>query len=597
MDAKILNLQSLFGDQVSYQIPQFQRPYAWKEEGQWFPLWEDIRNLAERHIAAGGQGKVKPHFMGAIVLQHRPSAIGEVSKWLVVDGQQRLTTLQLLIKAVQLVFQQSNDDARFERMRDLTENSESHLAADSDNQTKIRQSNTNDQRAFQDAIRVTFLDEQGDYWPITKAFRYFKRKAECWLSKAKTPEDRMRWSDALEEAFAKSLLIAVIDLDEEEEPHIIFETLNARGEVLRQSDLVKNTVMYEADVVDHADKARQLWGMFDLDQWWRKGTSESRLDRIELDRLLNHWMIATRRTSVAPDRTASDFRVYLDSVADSDIERVASRIRKSGLVYKDALSFNDPDSFVQGMLRRLIGDMGIITIMPVILYLKDAQIPEKRYRRCIQILESYLVRRMLYGNITQGLMNLLISLLEKMHQDRPTDYEETMAKFFHSQTSDSLVWPTDGMLFTRLTDSRLRRGTIQRRKMVLVEIERSLRSDLTESLGDVKNLTIEHIMPRQWDSNWPLPYSASPEDRERREDRVHFLGNMTLVTGKLNSTLSNASWQEKKETLGKHSLLRLNQGPLSQTEWNEGTIERRGQDLASSIIDIWKPADYFLSGR
>ena len=86
------------------------------------------------------------------------------------------------------------------------------------------------------------------------------------------------------------LLIAVIDLEHDEEPHIIFETLNARGEALTQSDLVKNTVMYQAGVVDEADAARRLWGMFDSDEWWRKATGESRLGRIQLDRLLNHWM-------------------------------------------------------------------------------------------------------------------------------------------------------------------------------------------------------------------------------------------------------------------------------------------------------------------
>ena len=302
MDARIVHLQTLFGDQVSYQIPQFQRPYAWGEGEQWFPLWEDVRNLAERHFDTDGQRRVKPHFMGAIVLQHRQSQTGEVTKRLVVDGQQRLTTLQLLIKATQLVFQQFNDEARYARLRDLTENNESHLGDDPNNQTKIRQSNINDQRAFQEVIRVTFIDNEGGFWPITKAFQYFKEKVEGWLSEADTPEERVRRSDALEEALAQSLLIAVIDLEDDEEPHIIFETLNARGEILKQSDLVKNTVMYEAGVVDEADAAQRLWGMFE-DAWWRETTSEPRLDRVQLYQL---WMITPY--SPSPGSMDSRFR-------------------------------------------------------------------------------------------------------------------------------------------------------------------------------------------------------------------------------------------------------------------------------------------------
>ncbi len=596
MDTRIVHFQSLFGDQVSYQIPQFQRPYAWGEEDQWFPLWEDVRNLAERHLAAGGQGRIKLHFMGAIVLQHRQSKTGEVTKRLVVDGQQRLTTLQLLIKATQGAFEQLNDQARLDRLKDLTENNDSHLGGDSDNQTKIRQANRNDQKAFQEAIRVTFIDNQGAYWPITRAFQYFKGKVDGWLSEAETPEEKVRRADSLEEALAQHLLIAVIDLDDDEEPHIIFETLNARGETLRQSDLVKNIVMYVAGVVDEADKARRLWGMFE-DEWWRENTSEARLDRIELDRLLNHWMMATTRKNVAHNRVASDFRAYLNNNPGEDIERVADKIRSAGTVYKDTLEFRDPDPHVRGALSRIIGDMNIAVVMSLILYLKATRIPKERYRRCIQILESYLVRRALYGRITQGLTDFFISLLERMHREMPTHYEETMVEFLNSQTTDTLIWPSDRMLSASLTGYRLPRLNAQRRKMVLVEIERHMReARMAEPLGPTKNLTIEHIMPQQWQTNWRLPISASHETVDRREERAHFLGNLTLTTGRLNASLSNGPWDEKRTALENHSTLLLNRELLSGTpgEWNEDAIERRSATLASRILDIWKPAQYFI---
>ena len=595
MDAGIVNFKTLFGDQVSYQIPQFQRPYAWGEENQWFPLWEDVRNLAERYLSTNGRGRVKPHFMGAIVLQHRHSNTGEVTKRLVVDGQQRLTTLQLFIKAAQGAFGQLNDQARLDRLKELTENSDSHFGGDADNQTKIRQSNRNDQRAFQEAIRVTFIDSQGAFWPITKAYQYFKGKVDGWLSEAQTPEDKERRADALEEALSKHLLIATIDLDDDEEPHIIFETLNARGETLRQSDLVKNTIMYEAGVVDEANAAQRLWGMFE-DEWWRKNASESRLDRIQLDRLLNHWMMVTTLRNIAHNRVASEFRTYVDTNPSENIERIAGRIRSAGEVYRDALEFRDPDPRVRGALSRIIGDMSIVVVMPLILYLKAAQIPEDRYRQCIRVLESYLVRRSLYGRITQGLADFFISLLERMHREMPTHYEETMVEFLKSQTSDSLMWPNDRILYASLTSNRLG-GTVARRKMVLVEIERRMREDrMAEQLGPTRNLTTEHIMPQQWRDNWRLPSSASIEDAERREDRIHFLGNLTLTTGRLNTSLSNGPWDEKRIALEHHSTLLLNRELLSDTpgEWDEDAIEERSKVLASTIIDIWKPAQWFI---
>ena len=462
MDANIKNLQSLFGTQVSYQIPQFQRPYAWRQEDQWFPLWEDVRNLAERHLASDGQEHVKTHFMGAIVLWPRKSSTGEVDKTIVVDGQQRLTTLQLLIKATQGAFQQLNDEARFNRLRELTENSDSHLGEDPDNnRTKIRQSNLVDQTAFRNAITVTYLNEQGDPRSITRAFQYFKGKVDQWLSDSETPEERARRADALEDALNESLKIAVIDLDDDEEPHTIFETLNARGETLRQSDLVKNTVMYEADIVDDAVAAQRLWGMFEADEWWREKTSEAGLDRIQLDRLLNHWMIATTRKSVAPNRVASDFRAYLADEHNHDIERIAERIRSSGAVYSDALHYVDSDPYVRGALSRILGDMKLESVMPLILYLKAAGIPSDRYRRCIQIIESYLVRRVLYGNITRDPMAIVIRTLDRMHQERPTHYDETLANFLDSQTNDTLMWPNDDILFASLRNQRMARMNAQ----------------------------------------------------------------------------------------------------------------------------------------
>ena len=93
-------------------------------------------------------------------------------------------------------------------------------------------------------------------------------------------------ADALEEVLTKYLQIAVIDLDEDEKPHIVFETLNARGEPLKQSDLIKNTVMYEADVIDDAEKAKELWGMFN-EKWWREDSGESGSNRVHIDRFLN----------------------------------------------------------------------------------------------------------------------------------------------------------------------------------------------------------------------------------------------------------------------------------------------------------------------
>ena len=272
IEARIVNLQTLFGKQVSYRIPQFQRPYAWKKGEQWVPLWDDVRNFAERCLHRQQNAKLRPHFMGAIVLQRRNNASSEVEKWIVVDGQQRLTTLQLLIRAAQEVFFSLDDSKRESRLRRLTSNEESYCGGDSDNETKIRQSNfddDDDQNAFRRVIRTGDGGKMDD--GIRGAYNYFVGEIADWMDEDLT--DRENRSDALEETLTTHFQTAAIDLDEDQEPHIIFETLNARGEPLKQSDLIKAIVMYEAKVVDDRVKAKRLWGMFE-NAWWRAPTKE-----------------------------------------------------------------------------------------------------------------------------------------------------------------------------------------------------------------------------------------------------------------------------------------------------------------------------------
>ena len=146
-------------------------------------------------------------------------------------------------------------------------------------------------------------------------------------------------------------------------------------------------------------------------------------------------------------------------------------------------------------------------------------------------------------------------------------------------------------------------GLLPGGKMVLVEIERHLRGKWANPLGSVASLTIEHIMPQNWDSNWRLPDSAPHEDWERRQDRVHFLGNLTLVTGRLNSRMRDAEWKKKKDYLDEHNTLLLNRDPLTQDEWNEEAIERRGErprgeshrDLEARGILLGKSSRYLMA--
>lgn len=592
MEANIVNLWDLFEEDVSYRIPQFQRPYAWGKH-QWQPLWDDVRNIAEYCLKKQANCKILPHFMGAIVLQRQPSDTGEVTKRLVVDGQQRLTTLQLLIKATEKAFQIQGDTARADRLHELITNKTHDLEGGSDDKTKILQSNLNDQDAFLKVIDSSYSDFQNKTRGISQAYSYFEAEVKDWL--CNETEDRTGKADALEETLTQHLQIAAIDLDEDEEPHIIFETLNARGEPLQQSDLIKNTVMYEADVTDEAKKAGELWGLFD-DEWWRQKTHETS-KRTHIDRFLNYWLMTRALKNVSPDRVASEFRNYSKTRIENgtqSIETIAADIERTGDVYKrlENIGVEEIEVF---LVRIKTLDLGVIT--PLLLWLyTSTRIPLVQRTQSIEILESYVVRRMLCGLTPRGLSNLFISLLEKLDSSDPACLDSTILQYLKLQTSDSLLWPNDRVLFQHLIDKPME-GTIARKKMILEAIEVSLRGDESEPLGPTDTLTVEHVMPQKWSGNWSIPENTADKDELEiaRNEAVKNIGNLTLTTDKLNSSLSNGPWDEKRQTLDNHSSLFLNNTLLRDAPdvWDEVAIHKRSEYLARIILQIWPPPDSF----
>lgn len=591
MDANILTLETLFKSPVSYRIPQFQRPYAWKKEEQWKPLWDDVCNVVER-ILASQEEYIPPHFMGAIVLQGQETKTGEVDKRIVVDGQQRLTTLQLLMRATVDAFQSLDDTERAKRLEELTLNLEEHWGGDSDNQTKIRQSNVNDQRAFQRAIRGSGVGE-GRLSSIEEAFVYFKGEITDWLNK--DPANRPIHADALEKALKSYLQIAAIDLDKGEKPHFIFAVLNTRAEPLKQSDHIKNTVMYEGDVIDDGNKARELWGMFDTDDWWRQDTREGRLTRIHLDRFLNYWIVMQLGQEVTAERVSPEFSKFVEqkkqaanTIGIDNIKKISASIREAGLVYKDLEECKIAG--IETFLKRIkILEQGVV--MPPLLWLYTNDVVEEKRRRSLMALESYLVRRMLCGLGSTGLNRFFVELVGKLKSEGTDRADTTVIEFLSNTTVDNRIWPKDNMLAEYLIGWPLR-GSVNRQKMVLEAIEMSLRTGKTEDLGQNKNLTLEHIMPQSWRQHWPLS-SDDEEAANNREKAIKEIGNLTLVTDKLNPSLSNAPWSEKRDTLKKHTTMRLNWELLEEApdSWDESAIHERSRQLTESVKEVWPYAD------
>lgn len=591
MDTSILTPSDLFGVRVRYIIPDFQRRYVWEQEEQWEPFWEDVQNTADSYLdelhrsdgdSRAAESNTHPHFMGAVVLQRVHTAVSDISRREVIDGQQRMTTVQLLLDAVQYVFESLELDDEAERLSDLVLNPKRRRGMGEDDVFKLWPT-TGDRYAFRHAMHNGLDVGEFTNSLIVQAHTYFQRRAKEWLESESDHSAQSR-AEALEAAVTALLQMVVIELNPEEDPYIIFETLNARGTPLLESDLIKNFVISQVGDA-------KIWGDLDED-WWSEEVTQGRLTRPRKEALFNYWLAMRSASEVVANRVFAEFRKQAERSGSvgllmADVNRDLGNYRR----FMDGGRTPDEDKFHY----RVNEVMEIRAITPVFLLLLSA--PDEVRLKSLKMLESYLVRGMLCkGGGSQGANRLTHELAGELHRGGLDNADKVVRDFLRRQTAYNRQWPDDRELERRLDDRTVYRVITRRRlRMILEAVEERLRENSLAEHSDVpKGLTIEHVMPRSWESHWQIPSNLTESERaERTETRnwlIHTIGNLTFTTQRLNSSLSNAAWEQKRDTLRKHSVLLMNDRLLQESEgvaWDEDFIQARSRRMAKIIAEVW----------
>lgn len=588
-----MDLHTLFYSPVRYEIPPYQRSYVWKQADQWGPLWEDVQNTAEQCLESKG----KVHFLGAVVLLQKQVSTPNIQTRLVVDGQQRLTTLQLLLDAVQEVLKQHSVDKVAEvaeRLENLVLNPESYRRDKDDQAFKVWPTEA-DQGAFRNAMHNDLPSEEYEESLIVQAHNFFKAQVSKWLDDRQ--EDASQAAEALEQAVSGLLELVVIDLDPSDDPHIIFETLNARGTPLLQSDLIKNMVLFEAEkagVASNKEERDQLWGfnIGDNNNWWRREIQQGRLVRPRIDVFLNYWLVMRRRKEVVAHEVFSEFRRYYEN-QNKPIKNIATDISSVGESYRALEEKSNPD-METFLYRWEVMQAGTMT--PVLLWMLSSEVPREQMDKGLRALESHYLRRMVCRRTTRGYNRLFISLVERLEEAGAEYTGDKIVDFLGKQDSDVGLWPSDRELEKEFMNSPLYSLLTRKRlRMILEAIEEELRTDKAENLSVSPKLTIEHTMPRRWQTHWPLVAGVENkvEQEENRDRLIHSIGNLTLVNNRLNTALSNAPWEDKRVTLNEHSTLFLNKDLLANAPevWDESAIEERAKRLCLIATKVWPHAD------
>ncbi|MBT0995529.1 DUF262 domain-containing protein [Cellulomonas sp. DKR-3] len=585
MEAHPRRLRAVFSRDVRLVVPLFQRAYVWEAETQWSPLWDDVLATYER----SRHNDDTAHFLGAVVLQLRPGALGAIEQREVIDGQQRMTTLQLLIAAVADAFTRRGIESRTSRrLRRLLENDKDAVEDDVE---LYKLWPTNRDRAEYRAVldgRLLEAEPADVSGQIGRAYLWFRDAIDAWLNGLGDDDSDERLT-RLADVLGDLLEVVVIDLSEDDDSQVIFETLNARGTPLRASDLIKNllfrTLQDAGRPVEklYAEHWREL-----EDPYWEQSVRIGRLVRERLDVFMGHFLVLLLNAEVQSHSLFDTSRRYVRGDA-ARADRLLGEIARYARIYRALDERTALPEREQAVLARIaLADTQ--TVVPLQLWLY-AHTADAERLRALKLLESYLVRRTVCRMTAKNLNRTFLELLRSLGQEETTA-AETIETYLTSLRGDSGVWPTDADLSKAFTTFPLyrmmRRAQLQQ---VLLALDAAATGPRAELVEHKHKLSIEHLLPQSWRDNWPLPDEerAAEREAEAREALLHTIGNLALVTGPLNSALSNGSWPTKRAAILEHSAFTLNR--TLPTDWGTWRIEERSKRLTEIAVELWpRPA-------
>jgi uncharacterized protein with ParB-like and HNH nuclease domain/predicted transport protein len=541
---------------TQFVIPVFQRDYSWTE-AECERLWKDVTEISRDPSERG-------HFLGSVVYISTGDTSAGFTRWLLIDGQQRVTTLVLLLTA----------------LRDHIE--ESHWRGAEDGPTVKRV----------DAYFLKNVQEEGDRLHKLVLRRHDQATLKALLDRTELPSepsDRIRDNyDFFREQLSKAdpasvyqgvgrLVIVDVTLDRgTDDPQLIFESLNSTGMDLSQSDLIRNFILMRLQ-----EKEQTLF----YDKYWSKIEALFRGSEKTFDAFIRDY-IALHTHASKQEKTGniySAFRRVFGSIGieQSVLEAFLQELLKFAR-YHAAFSIgtNAPDSLRQPFahLRRQV-DVPATLIMRLYDCYDTGSLSEGDFVRAVELIDSYVFRRAICGEQTRGYWQIFANLAYRIDKNKPF---ESLCVGLTVQR-DNYRFPDDDEF----------RSALQERdvygKRVCFDLLDRLENHGNKEPTDTSKYSIEHIMPQN--PKLPLDWRRMLGENWREVQRqwLHRLGNLTL-TG-YNSSYSDRSFSEKKKIKGgfEESSVRLNKFVREQSEWTVAEMGRRGKALATRALSVWPP--------
>jgi uncharacterized protein with ParB-like and HNH nuclease domain len=574
MKADNLPIAKVFssGGDIHYVLPHFQREYTWDKEN-WQTLFDDALAVYEEmeptQDGDGGYGDVE-HFLGSIVVIHDGMRAGTVGAFKLVDGQQRLTTISLLLKALakSIEGEQPGLARKIDRLL---------VNADEDGELFYKILPTvkyGDRAAYCSILKGETVPPNDSKIPI--AYRFFETELAAKLVDSLNPEKLLQ-------VLINAFQVVFVNLDQRESPYRIFESLNAKGKPLTQADLVRNYVAMKLPAAWQERIFTDSWSR--VEELLQETRYVGRLP--ELTAFLRHYLAMKTGILCDEKHVYARFRDRMEKeFFEVDcFEKELQTIARVAVYYDKLIR---PHKFADvkiALAVERLNELEILTAYPFLLRIVEAfdanELSNEDFCAALETLENYMVRRYIAGEPA--------SYLNRMF---PTLWSEVKVGSLVPSLKEALArrnYPSDEKLFRAVEGRRLYDKSEQNRHRTALVLE-TINRRLSVGTGGYTVLdaspTIEHVMPQTLSDSWKAELGLMWEQIHR--DHVHTLGNLTLVTAEWNSELSNADFGVKRAKLAANAL-RLNNSYFNQNfpRWGREEIRERSKLLCQTLITVW----------
>lgn len=551
------NLLEFISKSSQFVIPIYQRTYSWTEN-ECLQLWKDI-------LRAGSNNQIGAHFIGSVVyVQDGQYSVTAQSPLLVIDGQQRLTTVTLLLTALSDLLddeQEIIDGFSKEQLKDFylmdprkKDNKKYKLIlSQTDKDTLI---------ALIDKSKVNFPK---DYSLRVKVnYEFFKKKLAENIDELET----------ICKGIAK-LLIVDISLDRQyDNPQLIFESMNSTGKELTQADLIRNYILMG---LEHELQSRLY------EEYWRPMELDFGQEAYQtyFDAFMRHYLTVKTKEIPKIDSIYEAFKKY-HREENLSIELLVADIRAYSKYFCKMALGQEEDKELSYAFKDL-KELKVDVAYPLLLELYDDyennHLSKNDFEKAIRLIESYVFRRAVCAIPTNSLNKTFANFTKSIKKDR---YLESIQATFMLLTSYK-KFPTDSEFKLSLVEKNL--YNMQNKSYWLRRFENFKRKEKVI----LNEYTIEHIMPQNKNLSIEWQNTLGENWQDIQAQWIHTIGNLTL-TG-YNSEYSDKPFKEKRDMEGgfAKSPLKLNEG-LGDIEliWNEDAIKNRGKRLSNQAIEIWK---------